>query len=81
MQDFLQNGGLSMIQYDSKIELEYFPFAFFARKNRNEVGSRKTQFLYGCFESIDKISNASEFRIVNYILKIISKTRNRINLM
>lgn len=65
MQDFLQNGGLSMIQYDSKIELEYFPFAFFARKNRNEVGSRKTQFLYGCFESIDKISNASELSITS----------------
>ena len=59
MQDFLQNGGLSMIQYDSKIELEYFPFAFFARKNRNEVGARKTQFLYGCFESIDKMHQLS----------------------
>ena len=65
MQDFLQNGGLSMIQYDSEIELEYFPFAFFARKNRNEVGSRKTQFLYGCFESINKISNASELSITS----------------
>ena len=63
MQEFLQNAGLSMIQYDSKIELEYFPFAFFARKNRNEVGSRKTKFLYGCFESIDKNTNAQNCRL------------------
>ena len=59
MQDFLQNGGLSVIQYDSEIELEYFPFAFFARRNKIggvglEVGARKIHFLYECFESIDE---------------------------